>query len=89
MKDMNSEALSEDTRLLLNDVMQAGLTQVLKRVKEGAIEDVNVIIMLKELIGYSTPKLSANLTKKDSTVSISSGGTQALLDEIINEAKED
>ena len=81
-----TENLSEETRIMLNELMQMSIKELMSEIKSGAMPVTNNIIMLKDLIGYTTPKLSANLAKYEG---IGTGKTQSALDALIQEASED
>ena len=81
-----TENLSEETRDMLNELMQMSINELMNEIRSGAMPVTNNIIMLKDLVGYCTPKLSANLAKYEG---IGTGKTQSALDNLIQEASED
>ena len=50
-----TENLSEETRTMLNELMQMSIKELMNEIKSGAMPVTNNIIMLKDLIGYTTP----------------------------------
>ncbi len=81
-----AENLSEETRAMINELVQMTTMELMKEIREGNMPQSNAIILLKDIIGYTTPKLSANLAKYEGVNTL--GKTQSALDGLIQEAED-
>lgn len=82
---ISSEQMSEETRIMLNELVQETLQELIKEVSSGNMTQTNKIIMLRDVIGYSTPKLSASMSKQETNV-IGQGDTAEAINKFLKEA---